>query len=101
MQSATAMATPELGRTFPIRPTQTVGKGQRAIVVGAGPVGLLAAIFLARRGYRVHVYERRSAEQSGALWRNVILHRRGLAAVCAAGFTRADVERCGMLVTAH
>eukprot|EP00955_Chlamydomonas_euryale_P114100 366254-Chlamydomonas_euryale.AAC.2 len=29
-----------------------------AVVVGAGPVGLLTSLYLARRGYRVDVYER-------------------------------------------
>lgn len=33
---------------------------QKAVIVGAGLVGSLWAIFLARRGYDVHVYERRS-----------------------------------------
>lgn len=31
----------------------------RAVVVGAGPAGATAAIYLARRGYSVEVFERR------------------------------------------
>lgn len=37
-----------------------MAKEKKALVVGAGLVGSLWAIFLAKRGYEVHVYERRS-----------------------------------------
>ncbi|EFJ43553.1 flagellar-specific protein Ssa14 [Volvox carteri f. nagariensis] len=33
--------------------------GRKAVVVGAGPAGSVAAMFLARQGFRVDVYERR------------------------------------------
>jgi 2-polyprenyl-6-methoxyphenol hydroxylase-like FAD-dependent oxidoreductase len=33
--------------------------GKRAVVVGAGPAGSTAAMFLARQGFLVRVYERR------------------------------------------
>ena len=36
---------------------------QRAVVVGAGPAGATAAIYLARRGFSVDVYERRPEPQ--------------------------------------
>ena len=36
---------------------------QRVIVVGAGPVGALAALYAAKRGDDVHVYELRDGEQ--------------------------------------
>lgn len=36
------------------------GKGKTIAVVGGGPVGALNALFLARRGYDVHIYESRS-----------------------------------------
>lgn len=33
---------------------------QKVIVVGAGPVGALAAVYAAKRGDEVHVYELRA-----------------------------------------
>ncbi|PVH83951.1 FAD/NAD(P)-binding domain-containing protein [Cadophora sp. DSE1049] len=36
------------------------GKRQKTVVVGAGPVGALAAIYAARRGHDVEIYELRS-----------------------------------------
>jgi len=46
----------------------------RIAVVGAGPVGLLTAIALARRGYRqIKVYDRLSEPQHQRLKRGVIL----------------------------
>jgi len=38
------------------------GQGQKILVVGAGPVGALAAIYASRRGYQVEVYELRNGE---------------------------------------
>ena len=35
-------------------------RGQNAVVIGAGPAGTCAAMYLARRGYQVDVYERRA-----------------------------------------
>ena len=35
---------------------------QTVIVVGAGPVGALAALYAAKRGDEVHVYELRDGE---------------------------------------
>ncbi len=34
---------------------------KRVVVIGAGPSGLLTAIYLARRGYNVEVHEKQSA----------------------------------------
>jgi kynurenine 3-monooxygenase len=36
------------------------GKKQKTVVVGAGPVGALAAIYAAQRGHDVEIYELRS-----------------------------------------
>ncbi len=36
---------------------------QKVVVVGAGPVGALAALYAAKRGDDVHVYELRSGKQ--------------------------------------
>jgi kynurenine 3-monooxygenase len=35
---------------------------QKYVVVGAGPVGSLAALYAAKRGYQVEIYELRSGE---------------------------------------
>ncbi|KAJ2902821.1 FAD/NAD(P)-binding domain-containing protein [Zalerion maritima] len=37
-----------------------MSKPQKVVVVGAGPVGSLAALYSAQRGYEVHIYELRS-----------------------------------------
>src|SRR5687768_13405443 len=37
----------------------TMNKNQNMTVLGAGPVGTLLALVLARRGYAVHLYEKR------------------------------------------
>jgi kynurenine 3-monooxygenase len=36
------------------------GKRQKTVVIGAGPVGALAALYAAQRGHDVEVYELRS-----------------------------------------
>ena len=35
------------------------GRGKKMVIIGAGPVGALAAIYASRRGYQVEVYELR------------------------------------------
>lgn len=43
--------------------------GKKVVVVGAGPVGSLAALYAARRGYEVEVYElRRGMPASRCFW---------------------------------
>lgn len=37
-------------------------KRQKTVVVGAGPVGALAALYAARRGDEVEIYELRGGE---------------------------------------
>ena len=39
-------------------------KVQKVVVVGAGPVGALAALYAAERGDNVHVYELRAGKNS-------------------------------------
>ncbi len=69
---------------------------QKAIVVGAGLVGSLWAVFLARRGYQVEVYERRSdmraAGYLGGRSINLAMSERGWKAVEQAGI-REKIER--------
>jgi 2-polyprenyl-6-methoxyphenol hydroxylase-like FAD-dependent oxidoreductase len=42
-------------------PTRSDPSSNHVVVIGAGPTGLLAALYLGRRGYRVDVYERAPA----------------------------------------
>lgn len=69
---------------------------QKAIVVGAGLVGSLWAVFLARRGYQVEVYERRSdmraAGYFGGRSINLAMSERGWKAVEKAGI-REKIEK--------
>lgn len=82
-------------------------------VSGAGPAGLLAAVYLARRGFRVDVYERRprpappGAGSQSAVERqekafNVVVHARGmkaLAEVCLEGVPPFLCWGCGVGVS--
>ncbi|MFZ4633358.1 MAG: FAD-dependent oxidoreductase [Saprospiraceae bacterium] len=67
-----------------------------AVVVGAGLVGSLWAVFLARRGYRVKVFERRadmrSAGYRGGRSINLAMSERGWKAVEQAGI-RPAIEK--------
>lgn len=58
---------------------------RHAVVVGAGPVGCVLSILLARRGFRVTTYEKRPdmrrADLSGGRSINLVLTRRGLRAL--------------------
>jgi kynurenine 3-monooxygenase len=67
--------------------------GDEVAVVGAGLAGCLLACFLARRGYRVTVYERRADPREGTPERgrsiNLAISRRGLDALERIGL--ADV----------
>lgn len=69
---------------------------KHAVVVGAGLVGALWTVFLARRGYRVDVYERRPdmrrAGYSGGRSINLAMSVRGWAAIEKAGI-RERIER--------
>ena len=70
--------------------------GQEAIIVGAGLVGSLWAVFLARRGYSVKVFERRSdmrtAGYKGGRSINLAMSERGWKAVEKAGI-REKIEQ--------
>lgn len=78
-------------------PDQSTPK--QAIVVGAGLVGALWAVFLARRGYKVDVYERRpdmrAAGYSGGRSINLAMSVRGWAAIDKAGI-REKIEKVAL-----
>ncbi len=67
-----------------------------AVVVGAGLVGALWTVFLARRGYRVDLYERRpdmrAAGYVGGRSINLAMSERGWAAIDKAGI-REKIEK--------
>ncbi len=69
---------------------------KKAVIVGAGLVGALWSVFLAKRGYTVDVYERRSdfrqAGYIGGRSINLALSERGWKAVEIAGI-REKIER--------
>ncbi|GAB4495611.1 MAG: NAD(P)/FAD-dependent oxidoreductase [Saprospiraceae bacterium] len=74
----------------------TTTSQQKVIVVGAGLVGSLWAVFLARRGYQVEVYERRpdmrAAGYQGGRSINLAMSERGWKAVEQAGI-REKIEK--------
>ncbi|MGA3562546.1 FAD-dependent oxidoreductase [Melissospora conviva] len=74
------------------------GQQQRAVVVGAGLAGSLAACFLARRGYQVDVFERRAdprAAPAGVAGRsiNLGLSARGMRALRDVGLLDEVLKR--------
>lgn len=75
---------------------QSTGSAETAIVVGAGLVGSLWAVFLARRGYNVKVFERRSdmraAGYTGGKSINLAMSERGWKAIEQAGI-REKIEK--------
>jgi glucose 1-dehydrogenase len=51
-----------------VDPTKAEKRGLNAVVLGAGPVGLLGALALLVRGYDTWVYSRESASSARAAW---------------------------------
>lgn len=77
--------------SVPPSPVPAASRPPAAVVCGAGPAGILSSVFLAKRGFEVHVYERRpSPLLADASDRHrafvMVLHRRGRRALEAAGF---------------
>jgi NADPH-dependent 2,4-dienoyl-CoA reductase/sulfur reductase-like enzyme len=53
--------------------TDSASVSRKAVVIGAGPVGCLAALALAKRGFSVELYEGRPGGLRNILWLH--LHR--------------------------
>ena len=74
-------------------------KNKQVVVVGAGLVGSLMSILLAKRGYKVDVYERRSdmrkADIDGGRSINLALSTRGWTALEKAGI-KSKIEAVGL-----
>ncbi|GLC46748.1 hypothetical protein PLESTF_000431900 [Pleodorina starrii] len=77
--------------------------GRKAVVVGAGPAGSVAAMFLARQGFRVEVYERRPEPRNDPVDTGrayiIILIPRGQAALKELGIKLPDDEHFKTLGT--
>jgi kynurenine 3-monooxygenase len=77
-------------------------KQETAIIVGAGLVGSLWAVFLARRGYQVKVFERRGDMRaqgySGGRSINLAMSERGWKAIERAGI-RKEIEKVAIPMT--
>ena len=48
--------------------SSTTSTHRKVVVVGAGPIGCLAAMAFAKRGWRVDLYESRSGQWFIILW---------------------------------
>ncbi|MCL2408916.1 MAG: FAD-dependent oxidoreductase [Oscillospiraceae bacterium] len=57
----------DLAKSQPYLPEKSPATGKKAAIIGAGPAGLTAAWFLARRGHNVTIYERQ--EHPGGMLR--------------------------------
>ena len=73
-------------------------KGKKITILGAGLVGSLLSVFLAKRGYEVAIYERRpDMRKAGAVGGrsiNLALSHRGLKALDAVGIKDKIQEAC-------
>ncbi|PTR11869.1 MULTISPECIES: NAD(P)/FAD-dependent oxidoreductase [unclassified Novosphingobium] len=72
--------TPDTSYRFPVRAPEgwQAGEGERPVVIGAGPCGLLAGLILAQMGLRPIIIERGKAvrertKDTWALWRKSVL----------------------------
>lgn len=69
---------------------------KRAVVVGAGPIGCVLSVLLAKRGHEVTLFEKRSdmrkAEEDSGRSINLVLTRRGLRALEMIGMLERVLE---------
>ena len=59
-----ALYSPKISPVYTIEIMVESSNVQKVLVVGAGPVGALAALYAAKRGDNVHVYELRAGKDS-------------------------------------
>ena len=78
-------------------PSTTLLAGKVAVIVGAGPAGMSAAMNLARHGASVHVFDDRPQDQSpwdldtDDMPPFTVLQSRGMTSLAASGLTLQDL----------
>uniref|UniRef100_A0A383WAT6 FAD-binding domain-containing protein n=1 Tax=Tetradesmus obliquus TaxID=3088 RepID=A0A383WAT6_TETOB len=65
--NSSGAGSPAVAEAAPEQQVVPLYSGQRAVVVGAGPAGSTAAMFLARQGFSVDVFERRPEPKQDAV----------------------------------
>ena len=76
--------------------SQSSSQDKTVVVIGAGPTGALAALYLAQMGWFVLVYERRQDQPESDGSRrpyNIVLNSRGLKAIAQAGVELPSEKR--------
>ena len=85
-----------MSRTGPEVATHGATREERVLVAGAGLGGTLMSIYLARAGYRVEIFERRSDPRRAEVGRgksiNLAISTRGLAALRGVGLEEQILE---------
>jgi threonine dehydrogenase-like Zn-dependent dehydrogenase len=72
-----------------IDPAKAESRGLNAVVLGAGPVGLLGAMALLVRGFKTWVYSRESASSDRAAW----VEKVGAEYICAGDLPVGDLAK--------
>ena len=75
---------------------------KKVVIVGAGPAGLVAAAYLARRGYTVDIFEKRSAASLDPTREinhsfTIVLNYKGIRSIQGAGLSLTDFFKFPLL----